>query len=369
MFNFGKAYKYLDMVNHGFWDIKKILTFNRPAMVVTGSRSIGKSTQVALLCLISYQLFGKKFMYIRRRPIDVQKTYKTFFNNAVEIYNRYLPLPKIVAFKAHKGNYWIAYSLDDDESPVFEECGCYVALSQEENYKSNSFSEYVTMIYDEFISKDPNKYLGTKENTDAEWDALMSLYQTVDRGIDTPFRNETVIFLLGNKSTVYNPVALSLGLVDYVNKGARYTNPKGKLWVWEDVDHVEATTNFEDSYAYQLSTEHTKKYAYENEGKDTTDFIKRPDVAKYYITVRLKGNDYGIYYDAQDNYYIDKAKDCYATISLDVVSHNQSDVGLIKRWTNDATLMKLSKAYMDGRLYFGSGKIQALFLRYLEFTQ
>lgn len=369
MFNFGKAYKYLDQVNHGFWDIKKILTYGKPAMIVTGSRSIGKSTQVALLCLLTYQIFGKKFMYIRRRPIDVQKTYKTFFNNAVEIYNRYLPLRKIQGFKAHEGRYWIAYTLDDDESPVWEECGCYVALSQEENYKSNSFSEYVIMIYDEFISKDPNKYLGTKENTDAEWDALMSLYQTTDRGIDTPFRNETALFLLGNKSTVYNPVALSIGLVDYVNKGARYTNPKGKLWVWEDVDHVEATNEYEESYAYQLSTEHTKRYAYENEGKDRGEFIKRPDIARYYITLKLKGNLYGIYYDTDGAYYIDKPKDYYATISLDVSGHTKSDVQLIRKWTTSPITQELSRAYSEGRLFFGNGKIQALFLKYLEFTQ
>lgn len=369
MFNFGKAYKYLDMVNHGFWDIKKILTFNRPAMIVTGSRSIGKSTQTALLCLITYALFGKKFMYIRRRPIDVQKTYKTFFNNAVEIYNRYLPLKKIMGFKAFNGNYWIAYSLDDDENPVWEECGCYAALSQEENYKSNSFSDYVIMIYDEFISKDANKYLGTKESTDAEWDGLMSLYQTVDRGIDSPFRNETVIFLLGNKSTVYNPVALSLGLVDYINKGARYTNPKGKLWVWEDVDHVEATSEYEDSYAYQLSTDRTKAYAYENEGKDGTTFIRRPTIANYFITLKLKGNLYGIYYDKEDCMYIDRPKDNYPVLSLDVDSHTGSDVELIRKWNNNNVTLQLSKAFSKGRLYFGSGKIQALFLRYLEFMQ
>lgn len=369
MFNFGKCYKYLDMVNHGFWDIKKILTYGRPAMIVTGSRSVGKSTQVALLCLLTYTIYGKKFAYIRRRPIDVQKTYKTFFNNAVEIYNRYLPLKKIVGFKAFKGSYWIAFSLDDDEEPVWEECGSYIALSQEENYKSNSFSDYVIMIYDEFISKDKNKYMGTKENTDAEWDAMMSLYQTIDRGIDEPFRNETVIFCLGNKSTVYNPIALSLGLVDYVTKGARFTNPKGKQWVWEDIDGVEATVNYEDSYAYQLSTERTKEYAYENKGEDTEEFIKRPEVAKYYMTVRFKGNDYGIYYDKESNWYIDKPKDWYSCISLDVASHRKTDVQLIKKWTNDYTMMELSQAYAEGRLYFGSGKIQALFLRYLEFTQ
>lgn len=329
MFNFGKTYKYLNMCNHGFWDITRILSYGRQAMIVTGSRSVGKSTQVALLCLITYALFGKKFVYSRRRQKDVEKTYKTFFNNAVDIYNRYLPLKKIVAFKPFNGRYWVAYGLDEDEEPVWEECGSYIPLADEENYKSNSFSEYVILIYDEFISKDTTKYLGTKDNTDAEWSAVISLAQTIDRGIDTPFRNELALFCLGNKSTVYNPIALSIGLVDYVQKGAIFTAPKGKQWVWENIDHVSATSDYEDSAWYQLASEQDKNYAYENVGADPTDFIKRPENCVYIHTVQLKNVKYGIYTD-NTNYYIDIPKLTYMVKSLDVHSHGKSDSGLIK---------------------------------------
>lgn len=370
MFNFGKVYKYLEQLNNGFWSVTRVLSYGRPTIIVTGSRSVGKSTQIAALSLITYMQTGRKFMYVRRRPIDVNKTYKTFFNNAVQIVNRYCTgLKKIEGFKAYKGNYWIAFNKDEDGALVWEECGSYVALSQEENYKSSVFSEYVIMVYDEFISKDKNKYLGTKDNTDAEWDSLVSLYQSVDRGIETPFRNETVLFCLGNKSTVYNPIALSLGLVDYVRKGARFTAPKGKVWVWEDIDHVDATVDYEDSYAYQMSSEKVKKYAYENEGEDTDHFIRHPDVAMYDITLRFKNTNYGVYHDSGFNLYIDKPKDGYKVLSLDLMSHNGSDVGLIKKWNEHPVLVMLSKAFAQGNLYFGNGKIQALFLRYLEFMQ
>lgn len=368
MFNFGKCYKYLAKMNNGFWDITKILSYGRQAMIVTGSRSVGKSTQVALLCLLTYVIFGKKFVYSRRRQKDIEKTYKTFFNNAVEIYNRYCPLKKIVGFKTGEGRYWIAFQIDENEAPIWEECGAYIALADEENYKSNSFSEYVILIYDEFISKDITKYLGTKDNTDAEWDAVLSLAQTIDRGIDQPFRNELALFCLGNKSTVYNPIALSLGLVDYVHKGAKFTAPKGKQWVWENIDHVEATSDYKESTWYQLSDERNRNYAYENEGADPTDFIQRPVNCAYIHTVVLKGVKYGIYTDNR-NYYIDKPKDTYIVKSLDVHSHGTSDAGLIKSWRNDSLMMQLTEAYCDNRLYFGDGKIQSIFLRYLDFTK
>ena len=85
MFNFGKVYKYLEQLNNGFWSVTRVLSYGRPTIIVTGSRSVGKSTQIAALSLITYMQTGRKFMYIRRRPIDVNKTYKTFFNNAVQI--------------------------------------------------------------------------------------------------------------------------------------------------------------------------------------------------------------------------------------------------------------------------------------------
>lgn len=372
MLNFGKCYKYLDQCANGFWSAKNILTYGRPVNVVTGTRSVGKSTGVACLCLINYMIYGKKFMYVRRRSEDTFKTCKTFFDNAIEIVNRYCKLRKIEAFKAYNGKYYIAFSKDEDENPIWEECGLYTPLSKEENLKSSVFSDYTIIIYDEFISKDPNKYIGTKDNIEAEWNALVSLYQTVDRGVNMPYRNETVLFMLANKATMYNPICLTIGLSDYVQPDGvpqpHFTNPKGAIWVWEDVGAVEATVDYKDSFSYQMSSDSVKKYAYENQETDSKDFIKRPGVAFYDRTVRLKGVEYGIYHDIDFQFYIDKAKPGYAVISLDTQSHNPTS-HFIKTWEEDMTLQAVTMAYRRGKLYFGNAKIQRLFLQYLDFMK
>lgn len=368
MLNFGKTYKYLDQCANGFWSAKHILTYGKPVNFVTGSRSIGKSTGIACLCLINYMIYGKKFMYVRRRTEDTYKTCKTFFNNAVEIVNRYCKLKKIEAFKAYNGKYYIAFSKDEDENPVWEECGMYTPLSKEENLKSSVFSEYDIIVYDEFISKDKNKYIGTKENIEAEWNALVSLYQTVDRGIGQPFRNETILFLLANKADMCNPVCLTVGVADYVKKGAHFTSPKNKPWVWEDIGHVDATVDYMDSFSYQMSTDNVRKYAYENEEVESEDFIKRPGVAYYDRTVRLKGVEYGIYHDDDFTFYIDKPKPGYVVLSLDVQSHNPVST-LIMKWEQDLTLQAVSLAYARGKLYFNNAKTQRIFLQYLDFMK
>ena len=366
MLNSGNVYKYLDQCANGFWSCKRALTYNRPTIVVTGTRSVGKSTGVACFALLDFIVNDHKFFYLRRRPMTLRQTCKTFFANAIQIINQHTEF-KIKGFRFNRGEYEIAMEYDADNNPVWKPCGKAVALSEEENYKSNVFSEYCTIIYDEFISKDPTKYLGTKDNINAEWDALMSFYQTVDRGIDRPFRNETRIFLLGNKSTIYNPICLTIGLADYVRTGARFTAPKGKLWVWENVDSVERTAEIEQSFAYQMSTQSVQDYAYKNKGDDTDDFIKRPQIARYLNTVKLKGTCYGIYTDELGVYFIDKPKDGYAVVSLDLTSHDGNDLFMIQRWTESPTMVLLTSAYKRGKLYFGDGRTQNAFLKYFEF--
>ena len=374
MLGSGNVYKYLDMIQGKFWSLKKCLTYNRPVIVVTGTRSIGKSTAVACFCLLDFIINKHKFMYVRRRQGVTRKTCKSFFANAVQIINNKTPF-NILGFKFYNGKYFIAMDKipaereGDEDELNWIECGMAAPLSQEEELKSGVYSDYFTIIYDEFISKDRNAYLGTKENPEFEWESLVSLYQTVDRGIEHPFRNEVRLILLGNKATVYNPVMLTLGIADYVVEGAKFTAPKSAIWVWEDVDRVEAIDEVEQSFAYQMSTESVRRYAYENKGNDRSDFIKKPDIATYMVTVKLKGIEYGIYRDVDFNFYIDKPKEGYAIISLDVDSHNGSDVYMIKRWHESPTLEAVSAAYQRGCVFFGNGKIQNAFLKYLEFTK
>ena len=365
----GKTYKYLDACANGFWTAKKALTYNRPIICVTATRSVGKSTGVALYVLFDYLENGHKWMYVRRRQRDTFKTCKTFFSNAVAIVNKYTDF-NIIAFKYDSGFYYIATEFDEDgETPVFKQCGLATPLSEEEDLKSSVFSDYFTIIYDEFISKDRNKYLGTKATPEMEWESVVSLYQTVDRGVDKPFRNETRVFLLGNKATIYNPICISLGISDYVREGQHFTAPKGKPWVWEDLDGVEATANMENSFAFQMSTDSVKNYAYRNLGKDSNEFIRKPEIAQYVTTVKLHGNKYGIYKDADYNFYIHVPKPDYAVIALDVNSHSENDLQLIAKWRESPLMQMLSLAYKQGRLYFGNGKTQNAFLMYLEYLQ
>lgn len=369
MINYGNIYKYLDQTNHGFWNPKKLLTYQRPINIVTGSRSIGKSTGIAVLCLLDWLQNQHKFMYVRRRQRDTYKTCKTFFENAVTIVNQSTYF-HIKAFKFYNGKYYIATKLKEGEEgePDYIECGMASPLSSEEELKSSVFSDYNTIIYDEFISKDPNKYLGTRDNPDFEYDSLTSLYQTVDRGVNKPFRDETSVFLLANKSTIYNPICLSLNVVNYLSPHARFTAPKNECWVWENIDHVEAANDYKDSFAYKISSASVKQYAYENTGSDNVAFIKKPSSSTVYVaTIKFKGISYGVRRDFEFCYYIGKPQTGYAVRSLDIDSHDGNDLALILNWRECPLMCSLTEAFKLGRLYFDNGKIKNAILKYLQF--
>lgn len=374
MFNFGKCYKYLAMCNNGFYDVTKILSYGRPCMVVTGSRSVGKSTQLALLCLICYAVTGRTFAYTRRYRDDVVLTYDSYFDNAIEIYNSTLPLKKILAWKAERKRYWAAYSLDENEEPVWEPVGYYADIASQNKRKSVAMSDCVLVIYDEFIADDENSYLGSKDNPDKEWEMLYSYVKTINRGIGKSYRNEVALFCLGNKTNVYNPIAESLCLCDYLpNNGTipKFTAPKGLNWVWENIDKVDATANAEEEDEWaSLATDRIRQRDYNNEDNESYDYIKKlPDKVRYLQTLRLHGIEYGVYADENSCYYIDKPISNHRVISLDIGSHNKSDVRLIRKWREEPLLMRMSKLYCYGDLFFGSGKIQSVFLKYFEFTK
>lgn len=344
-------------------------------MFITGSRSIGKSTGIAILCILDYLINGHMWIYCRRTKDEVQLTAPTFFGNAVAIINKCTPY-KIHEVVYSKQKFWISMESDKiegDEEEGYEkhECGMIIPLSLEQKYKSSNLSDYFTIIYDEFIAKNSSQYLGTSQTPEREYKAMLSLYQTVDRGIDRPYRNETMVFFLGNTATVYNPLFLSVGVADYVRPESKFVAPKGKLWVLQQIETVEALESIQDSWAYQLADEEERKYAYENKGSEEVDksFIGTAEICTYDETFTLGGIDYGISHDTDYNYYVGRAR--YGVTmkkySLDVNSHNGIDLKLIHKMMDHPMTMWLRDAYALGKLYFKDAKTKNEWLKYLNY--
>lgn len=369
-------YKYLDYISGGFYNCKKILTYGRPFNFITSSRSAGKSTSVAIFVLLEYVVNNREFIYCRRDKDTVLLTAPKFFNNAISLYNnklrkKFKELREIIGFRYNGGKYQIAFTMDEDDNLEWEECGVTIPLSIEAKSKSTPFGNVYNIIFDEFIERDPTKYLGTSANQGRiEFDAIMSLYESVDRREDQPIRNETRVFFLGNIGTLYCPLYLMMGIAEYIVDGANFVAPKGKTWAVEKVRDVEAMKEKEHSFAYLAADETHRKYAFSTETDDDKSFIAKPEISVFMYNVKLEGKTYGIRRcpnSAIGEMYIGKYEEGHMVYSLDTKSHNGLDFQLISSWRKFPIMVTLHDLFERGLLYFDNGETKNVFLKYLQF--
>lgn len=364
------VYKYLNMINKGdrFWSIKPALTYNKPIIMVTSSRSIGKSTNIACFLLFDFLLNGFKFIYLRRTRDEMLETCKDYFNNAIALINENTEF-KILSVEYKAGDYFI--KLDDDNPPMH--CGYAMGLSLESKYKSKPFDNVGTVLYDEFLPKDRNKYLGSIEkDPDKEPRLFNSLYASVDREIGKAFKSSTRIILSGNTETIYNPFFIAWGVTPYLFKDekAKCINPKSRPWVLQRIKKVAATAGYETTILYAISTDSDKGYNFENNGGDDFNqdwILKVPKGARHMAFLKLEGSIYKLSRSGFDIFiskYSGTPHD--RIISLDFSSFASQDFGMVKKWNNDMTLVVTREAFLRGNLYFDSVNTKRLFTNYLN---
>lgn len=373
-------YKYLDYISGDFWNCKKLLTYGRPFNFVTSERSVGKSTNIAAFLLLEFKYNRREFIYCRRDKDTIQMTAKKFFDNAVNLLNDKMPKvdklwTPILGFRLNGSTYEIAFHIDDEKEDdyIWEPIGYTIPLSLEAKSKSTPFPNVFNIVFDEFLERDPNKYLGNKATSEtAEYEAIMSLYESVDRCLGRSYRNETRVFFLGNIKTKFCPLYMSMGMTEYIISGSKFIAPKGKYWLMERVDGIEATKGKEQSFAFQLGTEEHRKYAFSTDTLDDKEFIAKPKVSQYVETVRLEGEDFGIRVGLNSAcycYYIGKPESGYRIIALDTESHSGVTFKLIKSWRSFPLTQRLAEFYQMGRLYFDNDRTKMLFLKYLQFME
>lgn len=261
--------KTLEEIFGDFYSPLRLASTGKPLLISIGSRSIGKTTGWAIYILHQYLKHKRKFIYCRRNEIELMATAREYFGDAAAILkDGGWPIEKVRYFR---GAYYLTLSGRDEEL-----CGYALPLSQESKYKSGHYSDVWWIIYDEFVAPDKTKYLGRDEYKEYEYDCLIRLYQTVDRGIGRAFRNETRIIAMGNNLKAFeSPVLVGCGASDIITDDVKFVNPKNTGWCVELTDTVAATETIRSSFGYLLSRDEQRKMNYENVGDVSSDFIKK----------------------------------------------------------------------------------------------
>lgn len=346
-----------------FYSPELVLSYNRPWIFSVGSRSIGKSTGWGMHLLQDYLKNGHKFIYVRRTDEELMQTCRNYFDSGVEILRRN-DYP-IQDFKYDSRYYYMMLNGD------WEQCGTVIPLSQEQKFKSANYGDYWWILYDEFISYDPNKYLGSKNNITYEYDRCLSLYQTVDRGIDRAWRNETKFIFTANNSSYFNPLFIGLGITDYIRTDSKVIAPKNKPWIVEQIAEVEATKDIKNSFAYQLANDKNRDYAYNNIAFDETEtFIGRIDKPMTcLINVMYNGHKMGIYYIKDiDMIYVSEKPGNVITLALTYGDHDSINYTLAKTFRDSPQMQVLREQYLKGNIMFQTPKCKYEICNYLMLT-
>lgn len=195
------------------FDISKILSKKCRWMFIIGMRSNGKSYEVKYDAISRAYNEGKKIAYVRRWDTDIKaKAVFSYFDDMKQASNGYKAIEDITdgeweGITAYQG-YLYFYRYDDNGKQVRSknDIGRYLAVNMGEHYKSQTFINYGTLIYEEVLT---NKIYITDEPH-----MLMNMVSTIFRDDDEDVR----IYLVANTISRVSPYISEWGLNNIPNQ-------------------------------------------------------------------------------------------------------------------------------------------------------
>ena len=187
-----------------YYSLDAILAKNAHYNIIIGERSNGKTTAVLRYALQRYCADGSQTGYIRRYEDDIKG------GRGESIFSGIVALGYVEEFTGgrwtdirYRGRAWYLACKDPEDDSRFildEQPFCYAfALTKQESYKSNSYPNIKTIVFEEFLSR--NYYLAE------EFITYMNLLSTLIRQ-----RDDVKIFMLGNTVNKYAPYFSEMGL-------------------------------------------------------------------------------------------------------------------------------------------------------------
>ena len=327
-----------------YWDINKILPYQRNFNFINGERSIGK-TYTTLKFVIKRCIDRKEeFVYIVRTQDEKEKG---VLEKAVE---------KVInnEFKENEFYHTVdeMYVKEKDYKRLIGRC---IALSEALKIKKRSFPLVKYLIFDEYMleSKSLTRYVsGWKEP-----ELFLSIYHTIDREED-----RVVCFLLGNTTTFYNPYHLHPAFhIPQIKKGEIWTS-ENVLFQWAESSATLANKKEKCKFLRMIQGSDYGTYANDGEYiEDGVEFIEeRSQTARHIFNIQYMGKIYGIWNDMENGkIYVDnKYAKCHLNYALTLNDHNENT--LLTKSKNNTLLNWLSKNFKIGNVRFTSMEVKKL---------
>ena len=327
-----------------YWDINKILPYQRNFNFINGERSIGK-TYTTLKYIIKRCIDRKEeFVYLVRTQDEKEKG---VLEKAVE---------KVVTNEFKDFSFYNTvdefYIVEENYKRLIGRC---IALSEALKIKKQSFPIVKFIMFDEYMleSKSLTRYVsGWKEP-----ELFLSIYHTIDREED-----RVVCFLLGNTTTFYNPYHLHPAFhIPQIKKGEIWTS-ENVLFQWAESSATLVEKKEKCKFLRMIQGSDYGTYANDGEYiEDSLEFIEeRSQSARHTFNIQYMGNTFGVWNDMiHGKIYIDsKFAKCSLNYALTLNDHNENT--MLTKSKSNSLLNWLSKNFKLGNVRFTSMEVKKI---------
>lgn len=241
-----------------YYSLDRILEKNAEYNIIYGERSNGKTTAVLIYAVEKYIESMLECRDGKRATVDrfgIIRRWDEDFKGAKcqDMFNTINRLGFIERMTDGEFNYiyafrrqWYLAKIGDDGKVTYREespCGYGFNITAEEHYKSVSYPDITTVIFDEMLSRSgylPNEFI-----------RFMNLLSTIIR-----LRNDVKIFMLGNTINQYCPYFTEMGLKHIKNQ------KKGTIDIYSFNNGLTVAVEFSDFPTKEKKS--NKYFAFDN---------------------------------------------------------------------------------------------------------
>lgn len=332
-----------------YWNIKKILPYQRCFNLINGERSIGKSYTVEGFFLERALKKGEEFVYLVRTQDEKKKgVFEKAFSKVIA--------QEFANTSIETTTEEMVLKIEDENGDKIEEqtLGYCLALSEAVKIKKRSFPNVKWLLFDEYMLEE--KQSSGYVNGWSEPDLFLSIYHTIDRE-----RDKVICFLLGNNTSFYNPYHMHPAFnIPNVNKGEIWYS-ENVLFQWavstEEMKEDKAKCKFLKMID---KTEYGKYAKYGNYVDDNVNFLgERTAKAKHVFAIEYEGATFGVWQDSKLGLiFIDEKYDLSCALKYALTINDHKENTMLTRNKNNNLLMWLGKNFKLGNVRFVNMRVK-----------
>lgn len=288
-----------------WYNLGKLSSYNAPLNFVIGARGTGKTYAGKESALKKWLRNKAEWVYVRRTLDEIQIAKTSLWGDLLPAYGYETRTKGHICYIRPR---FIEEEYEDEKGKIrktkpepWEIFGYFIALSEQQNYKSASFPLVETIIFDEFIIESKRRFY-----IPGEVDHLLSLISTVARN-----RKNVRTYCLSNAGYISNPYFEYYGVksTDFQNEVSFVKRYNGKV-IFEFFRPPNNDAVVKDSMVASISGKSYVDYAFKSKFMDSSEDLvdARPPGATPYVKFTDDGTSWYTLYtsSAISGFWIDR---------------------------------------------------------------